>query len=429
MGAGAGGAATFVVTKQSDADGACDVADCALREAVLAANASPGADTILLPAGTYQLSIQGSVENNSLTGDLDVRDELEILGDPQAPTTIVGEGTDRVLHILSSSLSISDLTITGGLAGPSGGGVRSSNSDLTVINCTIRGNSTSEDGGGIYHTLGFLAVIDSTITGNAAGEDGLGGGINSVGIGNNPANVSVVNSTISGNSALSGGGIFAFSGNHVILRNSTIANNTASFRGEAFANQFSPAPTFANTLFVGSCAILSNPPVSLGGNVESPGDSCQLPDTDRYGVPDPGIAGLADNGGPTWTHALLPGSLAIDTAVDGECPETDQRGFARPFDGDEDMIATCDVGAYELQGSQSAVDVPALSPMGWTAFVLLLAAAALARLRRRWRAPSGLPSSRNSCWPRSATSETRRAASAPAGRAGQSQGDRVTGRC
>jgi hypothetical protein len=394
---------------------------------VLAANAAPGKDTIVLAGGTYQLSIQGSAENLSLTGDLDVRDDLEVFGDETSPTIVLGDGSDRVLQAISTSLLISHLTITGGASFASGGGIRASVGTLTILNSTIRDNSTQQDGGGIFFGVGTLTLTDSTVDGNSAGELGFGGGLHVDGI--TATNLVLTNSTVSGNSAYSGGGVFALFDVDVAITNTTIANNTASFRGEAFANQFSPAPTFANTLFVGSCAILSNPPVSLGGNVESPGDSCQLPDTDRYGVPDPGIAGLADNGGPTWTHALLPGSLAIDTAVDGECPETDQRGFARPFDGDEDMIATCDVGAYELQGSQSAVDVPALSPMGWTAFVLLLAAAALARLRRRWRAPSGLPSSRNSCWPRSATSETRRAASAPAGRAGQSQGDRVTGRC
>ena len=387
LGASVAGAETFVVTTETDDDGPCEPADCALREAVIAANALPGPDTILLSAGTYQLSIQGSAENQSLTGDLDVRDELEILGEDSASTTIVGDGTDRVLQVLSSSLLISDLTVTGGAAIPAGGGIRASVSQLTVINCTIRGNSSSHgDGGGIYLGVGELVVVHSTVSGNAAGENGFGGGIHAIGAGVDPTSIELVNSTVSGNSAFSGGGVFAFFDTDVLIRNSTIANNTASFRGEGFANQFSPAPTFANSLFVGSCAILSNPPVSLGGNVESPGDSCQLPDTDRYGVPDPGIAGLADNGGPTWTHALLSGSPAIDTAVDGECPDTDQRGFARPFDGDEDMVATCDVGAYELQGSQPAIDVPALSPVGWAALALLLAWSAVSTIRRRSRA-------------------------------------------
>jgi hypothetical protein len=56
---------------------------------------------------------------------------------------------------------------------------------------------------------------------------------------------------------------------------------------------------------------------------------------------------LADNGGPTETHALLPGSPAIDTANDASCPAIDQRGEARPFDGDGDGMAHCDIGSVE----------------------------------------------------------------------------------
>jgi hypothetical protein len=182
--------------------------------------------------------------------------------------------------------------------------------------------------------------------------------------------------------SFSGGGIYADNDSIAFISNSTIADNTATFRAAAFAND-SARPTFANTLFVGDCAILSNPPISLGGNIESPGNSCQLPDSDRYDVPDPGIGPLQSNGGPTWTHALLPGSLAIDTAVDGECPATDQRGLDRPFDGDEDGVAICDVGAYELREIEHAiVEVPALSGLAAALFALSLATGGLFTVRR-----------------------------------------------
>ena len=115
-------AATFVVTKETDDDGACTVDDCALREAVQAANSTPGMDTIVLPGGTYQLSLVGPVEENfNMTGDLDIADDVEILGDEDASVTIGGDGTDRVLQTFDSVVMIDGVTLTGG-AGCCGGG-------------------------------------------------------------------------------------------------------------------------------------------------------------------------------------------------------------------------------------------------------------------------------------------------------------------
>jgi CSLREA domain-containing protein len=76
----AGGGGTFVVTKTTDtADGTCD-ADCSLREAIIAANGQSGTDTIILSAGTYDLSILGAGENAAATGDLDVTESITIDG-------------------------------------------------------------------------------------------------------------------------------------------------------------------------------------------------------------------------------------------------------------------------------------------------------------------------------------------------------------
>jgi len=90
----------------------------------------------------------------------------------------------------------------------------------------------------------------------------------------------------------------------------------------------------------------------------------------------------AHRAGPTQTHALLPGSPARDAALDADCPGVDQRGYARPADGDGDFVARCDVGAYEANAALP-VEIPALGGVGLGVLVLLIAGAGCLRLRRR----------------------------------------------
>ena len=95
--------------------------------------------------------------------------------------------------------------------------------------------------------------------------------------------------------------------------------------------------------------------VSLGHNIESPGNTCGFDQaTDQVSITAEQLAlgPLADNGGPTMTHALLPGSFAIDQIPAVDCGDaagapltTDQRGEPRPETGD----SMCDVGAFEVQ--------------------------------------------------------------------------------
>jgi len=133
----------------------------------------------------------------------------------------------------------------------------------------------------------------------------------------------VTNSTFSGNSAGDGGGIWNApwtSPSSLILQNTIVANSLSG----------------------GNC---SGPMADGGGNLSWPDSTCLGINQDPLLDP----AGQQDNGGPTQTIALQPGSPAIDTAVAANCPATDQRGVARP------QGAGCDIGAFELEVTTVAV--------------------------------------------------------------------------
>src|SRR5687768_585044 len=97
---------TFVVTHPADAnDGACD-ADCSLREAVIAANAAPGPDTIVVPPGQYDLTLYGAYDDDALTGDLDIRESVVISGSGAGATEVnAAQVYDRVWDILTGAVT------------------------------------------------------------------------------------------------------------------------------------------------------------------------------------------------------------------------------------------------------------------------------------------------------------------------------------
>jgi hypothetical protein len=167
-------------------------------------------------------------------------------------------------------------------------------------------------------------------------------------------NATIVNSTISGNTAIGwhGGAIFHTDGVMEIL-NSTIANNIAPDWGSSaiFLGSYSsvvPELKLTNTIITGNqwyaCEWHASGAVSLvsGGHNLVQDDSCNPVASDLING-EAGIGPLADNGGPTWTHALAPSSPAIDAGDDSVCPATDQRGVIRP------QGTACDIGSYELE--------------------------------------------------------------------------------
>lgn len=346
--------------------------DCSLREAIRSANtdaavyaciAGNGADTIKLTVGTYILEIPGTDENDANTGDLDITESLTLIGSGFAETIIDGGARDRVLEIIGSenTVEIWDLTIQNGkLIGGGGSGIRNEGI-LTLQNVAIIDNvvtataSWDGTGGGLFNQQGTVTLFNSNITDNQARA---GGGIFNAG----SSTLILTNSTVSGNKAFAGGGVLLYgtatlknvtiSGNNAAnnggglrvdenadLINCTVARNSC-FNSDGLYNAGIVA--LKNTLFVNGTRNCWNTGtiMSNGHNLESD-NSCGLTAPTDLINADPMIGSLKDNGGPTPTHALLPGSPAIDAGDNTGCPSTDQRGITRP------QGAACEIGAYE----------------------------------------------------------------------------------
>jgi uncharacterized repeat protein (TIGR01451 family) len=214
---------------------------------------------------------------------------------------------------------------------------------VEVTDSTIS-NNTADFGGGIFNSDhnspadSLVALTNSTVNGNSAANGG--GGIFS----RRASTVTLTNSTVSGNSAGADGGGFSNTGDGTTteLVNSTISDNSANFGGAGINNANNGSVELTNTIIADQASgsdCGGDPVTSNGHNLDSD-NSCNLNTTgDLTG--DPKLGPLSDNVGPTETHALLPGSSAINAGDDTACPVTDQRGFPR--------FGRCDIGAYELQ--------------------------------------------------------------------------------
>jgi len=261
--------------------------------------------------------------------------------------------------------NIGILTVTNSLiannsaagSGTGGGGIYAGGQSLNVQNSTISGNIANYLGGGISIFLSNPTVLDGiTLSGNQS-VGGAGFFVFS-------GALTVTNATISGNTATNNYGGIYISGpsSSLFVQNSTILENDRTntsgngFNGIMTGNN--AVATMVNTILAhnqeNNCSSFS-PPTSLGHNLSSD-FTCGLTQSgDQPGV-DPNLGPLNDNGGFVQTHALMPGSPAIDAADDAQCPATDARGIARPFDGDGDAVATCDIGAVEARHQLSIAD-------------------------------------------------------------------------
>ncbi len=375
-----------------------------LREAVMAANTQPGADTITLPPGAYALTLPGTFEDSSATGDLNIAGDITITGSSKTDTSISAAGlNDRLIEVhTGGNLTISNLTLQDGGSNSSGGGAIYNAGNLlanevimqnnTVINnaggalwnsgvATLTNvdliNNTAIRSGGMHNEPGGTVEIDgATISGNEA-LNGSGGGVGNTGtftlknagMFNNSGNSGgglyhsdgdayVFNSTFSGNTAtFNGGGLYNDSGNgsYLAVSYSTITNNIATNNGAGLHTK-SGTTESNNTIFSNNitAADIQGATISGGYNIVKNNAASWSGSTsmDMIGT-DPLLQPLALNGGATATHAITAASPAYNSGDPLAALPTDQRGELRDV--------TPDIGAFELVTAAPINEPPQLT--------------------------------------------------------------------
>jgi CSLREA domain-containing protein len=294
-------AATFTVTTAADEQNTNN--QCSLREAIINANQNNQSGSADCPAGVGEdtINFQPSLSPATITlgSQLTITDSAGLVIDGgSAKITVSGNNAVRVFEVGTSTISgakltLNNLTVANGRAILGGGILNESSNTLTVRNSTLSGNSARAAGGDIHNNSpGTLTVRNSTLWGNSATEDfGTGGSISSNGGSATLKNTIVANSPSGGNCS------------------GTVTNGGYNLDSD------------------GSCGF-GTTNHSLSGTTDNPLN--------------PQLGSLANNGGPTLTHALLAGSPAIDKG-NSFGATTDQRGVARP------QGAAPDIGSFEAE--------------------------------------------------------------------------------
>ncbi len=419
-----------VSTLDDKFDGDYSVGNVSLREAIVAANGSAGADTITFDpdlfntAQTIQLGVSSDEEMPQRLGELTITEALTIVGPGRDLLTIDALGNSRIFQFMvsSGSFAVSNMTLTGGrTAGPGGAIYSASTGRVSITDTTISSNRTTRDagsGGGVFargdmtitrsvirdnitdgaaaaggglYSAGSITVSQSTIRDNTtSGALSHGGGVRAESVTISASTVSgnsaegdgargggmhvtteadVLQSTISGNFANDTGGGLATVQGMITIANTTVFDNLAGRAGGGLDVSSGQSLAIANSIVAGNMAAASPDFVAPSGaanlNVvysligDNAGTSlAESPAADTNGnlvgsatgggIINPRLSGLANNGGTTRTHALLPGSPAFDAgdpsavAGMGGIPEFDQRGA--PF---QRVFGVLDMGSVE----------------------------------------------------------------------------------
>src|SRR5690606_20096731 len=400
----AASAATYTVTKIADTnDGTCD-ADCSLREAVGAANASPDDDVIVFS------SLFDSKQTITLAGTEIVfaaNGSLSLVGPGAGLLTVSGNNASRIISTGPNvTATISGITFTAGngvgtLNSGRAGAIYNAGGTILIENCVITGNSAS-NGGGLNNssagptpavpgnlTLRFTTVSNNTATGSGGGMQNFStstvtidrsafigntsNGTTGGGGGQFNGAVLITNSTFANNSAPSGsgGGMQSNGGLGAIITNSTFSGNSSLNNGGGIHRGTTNVNFFIrNTIVAGNNGTATSPDVTnSAGGIQSQGNnligvtgtSSGWVASDLLGT-DPMLGPLGSNGGPTQSFVPMAGSPAIDAGqncvLDLSCaannpPEavvTDQRGVSRP------QGPIVDIGSVEVE----AAGTPAL---------------------------------------------------------------------
>lgn len=379
--------ASFTVTKTADtSDGTCD-ADCSLREAVTAANATPESDTIVFSSlfntaqtitlggtdliisapgvtitgpGADKLTVSGNSASRVFTNNtaaVSTISNLRITGGTGASTVQSGRG--GAVYNNAGTLTLLNLIITNNTAANGGAANNAGTATLNIVNCVLSNNVVTGAGGALQNFSGNTTnIVGSTIASNTSNSTITGGG----GIQAN-GTVSISNSTFANNTATGGsGGAIYFNGTSMTLNNVTISGNTATSTSNGINK------TTANPLSIRNSIVAVNPGgtnpdvtgayASQGNNIiGNVGTSTGWVASDQQNV-NPMLGAFGANAGLGDTFLPMPGSPAIDAGnncvVDLSCPAgnptvalaVDQRGIARPAN------STVDIGAVEAANAR-----------------------------------------------------------------------------